>query len=73
MAWAAVLAAVVGAPVAGSEPKSWSLPCVTIRDAPRFAWRGLMLDCSRTFQSLAYLRKTIDRYHDDPVLRPTEE
>lgn len=60
-------------PVAGSEPKSWSLPCVTIRDAPRFAWRGLMLDCSRAFQSLAYLRKTIDRYHDDPVLRPTEE
>ena len=38
-----------------------SLPCVAIRDAPRFPWRGLMLDCSRTFQSVEYLRKTIDR------------
>ena len=32
-----------------------------IRDEPRFAWRGLMLDCSRTFQSVEYLHKTIDR------------
>ena len=43
------------------EAKRWSLPCVKIRDAPRFDWRGLMLDCSRTFQSLEYLRQTIDR------------
>ncbi|MCF6285730.1 MAG: beta-N-acetylhexosaminidase, partial [Candidatus Hydrogenedentes bacterium] len=37
------------------------IPCVRIKDQPRFQWRGLMLDCSRTFQSLDYLRKTIDR------------
>jgi len=43
------------------EPGSWALPCVRVRDAPRFPWRGLMLDCSRTFQSLDYLRRTIDR------------
>ncbi len=43
------------------EPGSWAVPCVRVRDAPRFAWRGLMLDCSRTFQSLEYLRQTIDR------------
>ena len=33
----------------------------SIHDQPRFAWRGLMLDCSRTFQSVDYLKKTIDR------------
>ncbi len=37
------------------------IPCVHIRDHPRFRWRGLMLDCSRTFQSVEYVRKTIDR------------
>ena len=37
------------------------VPCVRIVDKSRFAWRGLMLDCSRTFQSLDYLHQTIDR------------
>lgn len=37
------------------------VPCVRIVDQPRFPWRGLMLDCSRTFQSLDYLRQTVDR------------
>lgn len=31
-----------------------------IEDRPRFAWRGLMLDCSRTFLSMEYLRKYVD-------------
>jgi hexosaminidase len=39
----------------------FQLPCGTIDDTPRFRWRGLMLDCSRTFQSVDYLKKTIDR------------
>jgi len=34
---------------------------LTINDRPRFEWRGLMLDCSRTFQSVEYVKKTIDR------------
>jgi hexosaminidase len=34
---------------------------VEIVDYPRFGWRGLMLDCSRTFISMDYLKKTIDR------------
>lgn len=40
---------------------SWRLPCATIEDYPRFGWRGLMMDCSRTFQSVDDLKKTIDR------------
>jgi len=47
-----------GLPKDGVE---WRLPCVTITDTPRFRWRGLMLDCSRTFQSVDYLKKTLDR------------
>lgn len=49
--------------IVGPSPDSGSaqVPCLSIHDHPRFAWRGLMLDCSRTFQSLDYLRKTVDR------------
>jgi len=38
-----------------------AVPALTITDSPRFPWRGLMLDCSRTFQSIDYVKKTIDR------------
>ncbi|HXH48413.1 MAG TPA: beta-N-acetylhexosaminidase, partial [Terriglobia bacterium] len=36
------------------------LQCLRIQDSPRYAWRGLMLDCSRTFLSMDYLRHTVD-------------
>jgi hexosaminidase len=39
---------------------AWMLPRVEIEDSPRLGWRGLMLDCSRTFLSLSYLKKNID-------------
>ncbi|SBV36810.1 Beta-N-acetylhexosaminidase [uncultured Stenotrophomonas sp.] len=32
----------------------------SIADAPRFAWRGLMLDSARHFQSLGEIRKLLD-------------
>ncbi len=35
-------------------------PSVSIDDAPRFVWRGLMIDVSRHFMSLATLRRQID-------------
>jgi hexosaminidase len=40
--------------------KSRQVPAVEIRDAPRFAWRGFMLDSARHFQSVAYVKKLID-------------
>ncbi len=38
---------------------TWDIPCVEIRDKPRFPWRGLMMDCSRTFWSKSYIKRTI--------------
>jgi hexosaminidase len=37
-----------------------NVPAFTITDAPRFAWRGLMLDSARHFQSPEYVKKFID-------------
>ncbi|HVI98143.1 MAG TPA: family 20 glycosylhydrolase [Sphingomonas sp.] len=37
------------------------IPAVTIDDAPAFAWRGVMLDSSRHFQPVAYVKQLIDR------------
>lgn len=39
---------------------NWSVPAVEIEDAPRFAYRGLMLDVCRHFASLDYIYKFID-------------
>ena len=36
------------------------LSAVQIRDAPRFAWRGLMLDSARHFQSPEFIERFID-------------
>lgn len=38
----------------------WSMPAVEIEDAPRFAYRGLMLDVCRHFSSIDYVYKFID-------------
>ncbi len=37
-----------------------AIPGLVVRDAPRFAWRGLMLDSARHFQSPAFVRQLID-------------
>jgi len=38
-----------------------ALPAMHIDDAPRFAWRGLMLDSARHFQSVAEVERLIDQ------------
>ncbi len=43
--------------LAGQGP---ALPAVSIQDAPRYAWRGLMLDSARHFQSLDDIKRLID-------------
>lgn len=37
-----------------------TIPCVEIEDKPAFVWRGLLLDCSRTFLSKEYIMRYID-------------
>src|SRR5207237_2219494 len=36
------------------------LPAVAIADAPRFAWRGILLDSARHYQSPEYIRHFLD-------------
>ena len=38
----------------------WTIPAMTIRDYPRFAYRGLHLDCARHIFSLDQVRRFID-------------
>jgi hexosaminidase len=38
----------------------FAAPAVTIRDTPRFPWRGLMIDVSRHFVPLDVLKRNID-------------
>src|SRR6185503_9990939 len=38
----------------------WQIPCVEIADAPRFAWRGFMLDVSRHFFTKKEVEQVLD-------------
>lgn len=40
--------------------KEWKLPCVSIEDAPRFEYRGVMLDVARHFLSAEDLKRQIE-------------
>jgi hexosaminidase len=42
------------------QPGPWTVPGVKVSDAPRFAWRGTMLDVSRHFFTVAQLERYID-------------
>lgn len=38
----------------------WKIPCAVIHDKPRFAYRGMHLDCSRHFFSTDEIRRYLD-------------
>ena len=40
--------------------KGFAVPAVTIKDEPRFAWRGLLIDVSRHFIPLDVLKRNLD-------------
>ncbi|UNY98780.1 beta-N-acetylhexosaminidase [Zhouia spongiae] len=42
------------------DSKKWNIPNCKIVDKPRFAWRGLMIDYSRTFWNIRTTKKYID-------------
>ena len=39
---------------------AWTMPCLKIEDYPRFAWRGLMLDVARHFESPEFVKHLLD-------------
>lgn len=39
---------------------NWHIPCVSIKDAPRFGYRGMHLDCARHFFSVDEVKKYLD-------------
>ena len=42
------------------EQGKYMMSCLTVKDAPRFAFRGIMLDVSRHFQTKEFVMKQID-------------
>ena len=38
----------------------WAIPAVNIQDAPRFEWRGIMLDVSRHFYTIDEVKELLD-------------
>ncbi|MGH7590041.1 MAG: beta-N-acetylhexosaminidase, partial [Gemmatimonadales bacterium] len=43
-----------------ADSSGYFLPAVAIQDAPRFRWRGLLLDVGRHFEPVAVVKRTVD-------------
>ena len=41
-------------------PSGFAVPAVTIKDQPRFPWRGLMIDVSRHFLPIEVIKRNLD-------------
>ncbi len=44
----------------GRQGRGATIPAQTIKDAPAYTWRGLMLDSSRHFQSTQFIKSMLD-------------
>ncbi len=42
------------------DKADWHIPCVSIKDSPRFGYRGMHLDCARHFFSVDEVKKYLD-------------
>ncbi len=42
------------------ENLGWAVPCVEIKDYPRFKWRGMHLDVCRHYMPVEFIKKYID-------------
>jgi len=42
------------------QSAQWAIPSVTIKDSPKYPWRGMMLDVSRYFLTKDYVKRYID-------------
>ncbi|MCC7295931.1 MAG: family 20 glycosylhydrolase, partial [Acidobacteria bacterium] len=43
-----------------SGPDGYFFPCVQIEDAPRFPWRGLLIDSARHFHPVDVIKRNLD-------------
>lgn len=43
-----------------SDGEGYYFPCVEVQDAPRFPWRGLMIDASRHFMPVDMVKRNLD-------------
>ncbi|HMG32666.1 MAG TPA: family 20 glycosylhydrolase [Blastocatellia bacterium] len=44
----------------GGRDGEYFFPSVTVRDKPRFVWRGLLIDCCRHFQPIEVIKRNVD-------------
>ncbi|MFD2935943.1 glycoside hydrolase family 20 protein [Spirosoma flavum] len=47
-------------PIPNTNLNSWTVPACRIQDRPRYTYRGMNLDVSRHFFSVAYIKKYLD-------------
>lgn len=44
----------------GGVERVWPIPCVRLKDKPRYPWRGMLLDCCRHFMTKDFVKRYID-------------